>query len=146
MIKFSLKCAENHSFDSWFQSAESFDKLARAGLVTCADCGSTDITKGIMAPNVQSGRGTAPDTSPSNSPLVAPKSAAQLAITQLREKIEANSEYVGTDFARKAREMHDGSAPERPIYGEARADEARKLVEDGVQIVPLPFRPMRKVN
>ncbi len=146
MIKFSLKCAENHSFDSWFQSAASFDKLARAGLVTCAECGSTDVTKGIMAPNVQSGRSTAPDTSRSSGPLAAPKTAAQQAIAQLREKVEANSEYVGTDFARKAREMHDGSAPERAIYGEARVDEARKLVEDGVQILPLPFRPMRKVN
>ncbi len=146
MIKFSLKCAENHSFDSWFQSAASFDKLARARLVTCAECGGTDITKGIMAPNVQSARRAPPDTPRGTGPLAASRTASQQAIAQLREKVEANSEYVGTDFARKAREIHDGTAPERAIYGEARVDEARKLVEDGVQILPLPFRPMRKVN
>ncbi len=146
MIKFSLKCAENHSFDSWFQSAASFDKLARSGLVTCAECGSMDVTKGIMAPSVQSTRGAAPGAPRTASPLAAPETAAQHAIARLREKVEANSEYVGTDFARKAREMHDGTAPERAIYGEARIDEARKLVEDGVPILPLPFRPVRKVN
>ncbi len=146
MIKFSLKCAEDHRFDSWFQSAASFDKLARAGLVTCAECGSTDITKGVMAPSVQSARGAAPDAPRAASTLTTPETAAQRAIAALREKVEANSEYVGKDFARKAREMHDGTAPERAIYGEARVDEARKLVEDGVQILPLPFRPARKVN
>ncbi|MCQ0093885.1 DUF1178 family protein [Roseovarius sp. M141] len=142
MIKFSLKCAENHSFDSWFQSAASFEKLARAGLVTCAECGSTDVTKGIMAPSVQSAR----DAAHATRTLAAPETAAQHAIATLREKVEASSEYVGTDFARKARAMHEGTAPERAIYGEARIDDARKLVEDGVPILPLPFRPARKVN
>lgn len=146
MIKFSLKCAENHSFDSWFQSAAAFDKLARAGLIVCAECGSTDVTKGIMAPSVQSTRPAPQATSRRNSTLATPETAAEQAIARLREKVEANSEYVGTEFARKAREMHDGTAPERAIYGEARIDEARKLAEDGVQIMPLPFRPMRKVN
>lgn len=142
MIKFSLKCAEDHSFDSWFQSAASFDKLARAGLVTCAECGSTDITKGIMAPSVQAARRAATGART----LTAPETTAERAIAALRENVEANSEYVGKDFARKAREMHDGTAPERAIYGEARVGEARKLVEDGVPILPLPFRPSRKVN
>ncbi|HEY9037957.1 MAG TPA: DUF1178 family protein [Roseovarius sp.] len=142
MIKFSLKCAEDHRFDSWVESAASFDKLARAGLVTCAECGSTAVTKGIMAPSVQAARSAAPATRT----LAAPETAAERAIAALRKKIEANSEYVGKDFARKAREMHDGTAPERAIYGEARIDEARKLAEDGVPILPLPFRPARKVN
>ncbi|WP_113913123.1 DUF1178 family protein [Roseovarius dicentrarchi] len=141
MIKFSLKCAENHRFDSWFQSAASFDKLARSGLITCAECGSADVTKAIMAPSVQSAR-----TAPKPAALGTPETDAQQAIARLRKEVQANSEYVGKDFARKAREMHDGTAPERSIYGEARADEARKLVADGVPILPLPFRPMRKVN
>jgi hypothetical protein len=146
MIKFSLKCTGGHSFDSWFQSAASFDKLARAGLITCAECGSADVAKGIMAPSVQSTRGGAPVAPRATSPLAASETAAQHAIARLREKVEANSEYVGTDFARKAREMNDGTAPERAIYGEARIDDARKLVEDGVPIMPLPFRPVRKMN
>ncbi|PVA10515.1 DUF1178 domain-containing protein [Pelagivirga sediminicola] len=143
MIKFSLKCAEDHRFDSWFQSAASFDKLARAGLIVCAECGSPDVTKSIMAPSVQSARGDAP---PKRQQLAAPETPAQKAIAQLRRKVEANSEYVGTDFIRQARDIHEGAAPERPIWGEARADEARKLMDDGAAILPLPFRPTRKVN
>ena len=138
MIKFSLKCAEDHRFDSWFQSAAAFDKLARAGMITCVECGNTDIVKDIMAPSVRPTRHT--DVAP------APDASAQHPIARMRAKIEASSEYVGKDFARKAREMHDGTIPERPIYGEAHVDEARKLVEDGVPILPLPFRPARKMN
>jgi hypothetical protein len=140
MIKFALKCPEGHRFDSWFQSAEAFDKLARTGHVTCADCGSTDVTKSVMAPSVQS----APAAAPEKGAL--PAAPAERAIARLRRRIEATSEYVGSNFAREARDMHDGRTPERPIYGEARADDARKLVEDGVPVLPLPFRPTRKVN
>jgi hypothetical protein len=64
----------------------------------------------------------------------------------LRRKIEANSDYVGTNFAAEARRMHDGDSPARAIHGEARPAEARKLIEDGVPILPLPFGPARKVN
>jgi hypothetical protein len=146
MIKFSLKCADDHRFDSWFQSAEAFDKLAGARLVNCVECGSTDITKTVMAPNVRAARGSVNSSAPDGRRLSAPATPAQLAIARLRREIEANSEYVGADFVREAREMHDGNAPERAIHGEARADEARKLLDDGVPVLPLPFRPARKVN
>ena len=42
--------------------------------------------------------------------------------------------------------MHDGIIPDKPIYGEANLAEARKLVEDGIPVVPLPFIPTKKVN
>ncbi|HSF62903.1 MAG TPA: DUF1178 family protein, partial [Paracoccaceae bacterium] len=64
----------------------------------------------------------------------------------LRREVEANSEYVGVEFATEARRIHAGTAPERAIYGEARPEEARKLIEDGVPVAPLPFLPARKVN
>ena len=137
MIKFSLKCAEDHRFDSWFQSAAAFDKLAHAGMITCVECGNTEIVKDVMAPNVQSAR---------RDDIGAPDISAQHPIARMRARIEANSEYVGKDFASKARQMHDGTIPDRPIYGEAHVDEARKLVEEGVPILPLPFRPARKMN
>ena len=68
------------------------------------------------------------------------------ALEKLRHEVEANSEYVGASFATQAREMHDGIIPDKPIYGEANATEARKLIEDGVPVVPLPFIPTKKVN
>ena len=65
---------------------------------------------------------------------------------ELKRKVQENSEYVGSDFATEARKIHDGDAPERSIYGEAEPEEARKLVEDGVPVAPLPFIPSRKTN
>jgi hypothetical protein len=79
-------------------------------------------------------------------PLSTPASPEEQKIAELRRSIEANSEYVGGEFAKKARAMHDGDAPETSIYGEANLEEAKKLVEDGVPVLPLPFRPSGKDN
>ncbi|GHH01017.1 DUF1178 family protein [Pseudodonghicola xiamenensis] len=144
MIRYSLKCAEGHAFDSWFQSADAYTKLAGAGMVNCAVCGSPQVEKALMAPQVQHGRETEPATA--EHPLAAPASAAEQALAELKRKIEGNSEYVGMNFAAEARAMHEGDAPERAIYGEAKAEEARALIEDGVPVTPLPFLPNRKTN
>ena len=68
------------------------------------------------------------------------------AMAELRRRIEEKSDYVGRNFATEARAIHDGTAPDRPIWGEARIEEARKLLEDGVHVAPLPFRPKRNTN
>lgn len=150
MIKFTLKCADDHRFDSWFQSAGAFDKLLSAGMITCAVCGSAAVDKTLMAPSVQASRAKAKDPSPDTpapgGALTAPASPAEQALAEMRRKVEENSDYVGLNFAREARDIHDGLAPERAIYGEARPEEARKLLEDGVPVAPLPFRPSRKSN
>lgn len=145
MIQYSLKCAEGHTFDSWFQSAAAFDKLAAAGMVQCAVCGSSDVEKALMAPRVQPGREAEPATAPER-PLSVPSTAIEQALAEFKRKIEASSEYVGMNFAAEARAIHDGDAPERPIYGEAKAEEAHALIEDGVPVTPLPFLPNRKTN
>ncbi|MGB7316835.1 MAG: DUF1178 family protein [Planktotalea sp.] len=155
MIQYSLKCSKDHKFDSWFQSAAAFDKLQNAGLVTCAICGTVDVKKVLMAPAVRPARKSAagkpqpneprPDE-PRRGPLSAPASPAEQMVAEMRKQVEANSEYVGADFAKRARAMHDGDAPEKSIYGEAKIDEARKLLEDGVPVVPLPFRQSGKDN
>jgi len=143
MIQFSLKCPKDHRFDSWFQSAEAYDKLAAAGMVSCAVCGAEGVQKAPMAPRVASSReGEAPRARP----LSQPRSAAEQAVAELRRRIEAGSEDVGRNFVREARAIHSGEAPERPIRGEARVDEARKLLEDGVPVMPLPFLNARKTN
>lgn len=138
MIKFTLKCDQGHSFDSWFQSAAAFDRLCETAMIACTICGSAQVEKAMMAPQVQ---GTRDDRAPS----AAPDTAAQ-AIAALRRKIEANADYVGPRFAQEARDMHDGVLPERAIYGEARPEEARRLIEDGISVAPLPFTPRRKTN
>ena len=143
MIRYALNCSQGHEFESWFQSAEAFDKLHRAGMVSCAVCGGTDVEKRLMAPRIGAKSKAEPEA---GRPLSAPAHPAEQALAELKKKIEENSDYVGRDFAREARRMHEGEAPERSIYGEARVDEARKLVEDGVPVAPLPFTPGRKTN
>lgn len=138
MIRYQLKCSADHSFDSWFQSAEGFDKLRAAGLVSCTTCGSTEVSKALMAPSVKGDNITAP-LSKSDTP-------AEKAIAAMRTKVEENSDYVGESFASEARAMHLGDAPERAIYGEAKPEEARALIEDGVPVLPLPFSPRKRAN
>ncbi|SFR32758.1 hypothetical protein SAMN04488005_0369 [Yoonia tamlensis] len=134
MIRFHLKCDQNHAFESWFQSGEAFDKLCRAGMIICDTCGSAAVTKSVMAPAV------------STSSAIASPKAVENPIEKLRDTVEKNSDYVGDSFVKQARDMHDGIIPERPIYGEAKIADAKKLVDDGIPVVPLPFIPRKKTN
>ncbi|MCV6596230.1 MAG: DUF1178 family protein [Mangrovicoccus sp.] len=162
MIKYALKCAQGHSFESWFQSGEAFDGLRKAGHLNCPACGSSDVAKALMAPKLsQALSAPAPQeitsepapTAEAESPAPmgdgtsAPGPAdVEAAIKQIKAQVEANSDYVGENFAREARAMHLAEAPARSIHGEAKPDEARALLEDGIPILPLPFRPSRKNN
>ncbi|WGW03472.1 DUF1178 family protein [Tropicibacter oceani] len=143
MIQYSLRCDDGHQFDSWFQSAGAFDKLQAAGHVACAICGSSQVVKALMAPRVNHSDSETPAPRPS---LSQPQSVAEQALAQLRAHVEANASYVGGSFAKEARAMHLGEAPERPIWGEARSDEAKALIDDGIPVAPLPFTPTRKSN
>lgn len=148
MINYSLKCSNKHSFDSWFQSADAFEKLQKAGMVTCAICGSTQVTKAIMAPRVNTAAAPAPIAQPNaaQKSLQGPPHPAQQALKDFKAHMEKNADYVGSDFAQEARDMHYGLTPERAIYGEAKVTEAKKLMEEGIPVVPLPFDPKRKTN
>ena len=139
MIKYALKCDDGHAFESWFASAEAYDSLLKAGHVSCAACGSTRIAKALMAPRVKTARAeeAAPETVPED---------PAAALAKLRKEVESNATYVGGDFAREARAQHLGDVPDRPIFGEARPEEAKSLIEDGVPVAPLPFIPTRKAN
>lgn len=141
MIRYDLTCREGHTFDSWFQSAEAFDALQAAGHLSCAICGATGVEKRIMAPAVRPARkaGEKPK-------LKEPASDLEAAMAEMRRQIEANSDYVGMNFAAEARRMHDGEIDERAIYGEAKAEDARALLEDGIPVAPLPFLPKRQAN
>lgn len=143
MIRYTLKCETDHSFDSWFQSAEAFDKLLAAGMVACSVCGSSKVSKALMAPSVQPARKASEKP---EAPLSAPQGEVEQALAAMRRHVEENSDYVGMNFAAEARAMHDGDAPERAIHGEAKLEEAKALLEDGIPVAPLPFLPRRKTN
>lgn len=143
MIRYALKCQNGHAFESWFASAAACDSLMAARRVSCVECGDTRVEKALMAPAVS--LPAEPAAAPER-PLSAPQSKLEEALAALRREVEANSEYVGMNFATEARAIHEGSAPERAIFGEARLDEAKKLLEDGVPVAPLPFLPARKAN
>lgn len=154
MIRYSLKCSAGHAFDSWFQSAGAYDALAGKGLVACAVCGSPEVSKALMAPRV-AGAGDAGGDAPSDAPggarpapgpLSAPAHPAEQMLRALRDHLSRHSTYVGGRFAAEARAMHLGETEARPIHGEARPDEARALIEEGVPIAPLPFLPPDKTN
>lgn len=130
MIRFHLKCDQDHSFESWFQSGAAFDKLLAAQMINCPECGATKVSKSIMAPAVSS----LPDT------------AENTALAKFRDAVESQADYVGDQFAKEARDMHDGRKAARPIYGQAKLEDARKLAEDGLPVMPLPFIPRKKTN
>ncbi|WP_299043025.1 DUF1178 family protein [uncultured Tateyamaria sp.] len=148
MIKYTLKCDRGHSFDSWFASADAFETLKSAGHVACALCGSADVSKAIMAPRVSTGRQAAAqgDAPKDVAPLAAPASDVEAAMSRMREAVEKNATYVGGNFASEALAQHLGERPDRPIWGEANREEAKRLIDDGVPVAPLPFIPSRKAN
>ena len=145
MIRYSLCCANDHAFDSWFQSAQAYDDLRALGYVACVVCGDAAVKKTLMAPNVRPAR-TVGTGAHATSALTQPQNDVEAALRVMRRQIEDNSEYVGLNFVTEARRMHEGTIDERAIYGEAKADEARALIADGVPVAPLPFTPKRKTN
>jgi hypothetical protein len=149
MIRYALKCERDHEFEAWFASSDAYDTLARAGQVTCAICGSTRVGKAIMAPNVVTSRGreAAPalpaeaEAETEAKPIAtvkAPDPAFLEALKQVRAFVEANAEHVGPRFAEEARKIHYEETPQRAIYGEATADEAKSLYDEGIEFHPLP--------
>lgn len=143
MIQYTLKCDQGHKTDSWFQSASAYDVLERSGHLSCAQCGSSNISKALMAPRVNAV--SVPDE-PVTQVLNNPANDVEKAIAELRSQVEAHSDYVGDQFVSEARAMHLGDKPERSIYGEAPLEQAKALIEDGVPLMPLPFRPKQKMT
>ncbi len=137
MISFSLHCEKGHDFEAWFRNSADFDKQAAAGFVSCPSCGSTEISKALMAPAVSTGKRREKLAVAANAEQA--KVMAQL--QELARKVRSTSENVGTKFAEEARKIHFGEVEARGIYGEATLDEAKGLAEDGVAFMPLPDLP-----
>ncbi len=137
MIRFSLVCEHDHDFEAWFRSNDDFETQAKRGFVECPSCGSNKVGKALMAPAVSTGR-------KKEKMALAMGQAQREAMAQLKalsEKMRANADYVGDKFAEEARKIHFGETDPRGIYGEATAEEARSLAEDGVDFMPIPVFP-----
>ena len=137
MIRFSLRCERDHDFEAWFRNGGDFDAQKARGLVTCPACGSQKVEKALMAPAVSTGRKR-------EKLALALGQEQRRMMAQLKamsEKVRENADHVGGKFAEEARKIHFGEVEPRGIYGEATAEEARGLVEDGVEFMPLPVFP-----
>jgi hypothetical protein len=153
MIRYSLHCERGHAFESWFQGSSAYDSQVKRKLVTCPACGSAKVEKAIMAPQIVSKKGrdsTAAAepaslvdvTAPASTPLMmAQERELRAKLRELRDHIVKNADNVGERFPNEARKMHYGDIEHRPIYGEASPDEARSLIEEGVEVSPLPVLP-----
>jgi hypothetical protein len=160
MIRYSLRCERDHTFESWFQDSGAYDSQVRRKLVSCPVCGSAKVEKAIMAPRIASRKGrerpeTVPVPAPAPTPAEAPGTSAPAStplmmaqerelrakLKELRDHIIKNADNVGEKFPNEARKMHYGEIEHRPIYGEASPEEARALIEEGVEVSPLPVLP-----
>ena len=139
MIRYALLCEKDHEFDGWFRSSALFDEQVEGGEVTCPVCGSHEVRKGLMAPNIAKS-GEKPST-----PAEAARKLSVMMMA-IRKHVEENCDYVGDRFAETARRIHYGEEEHRDIYGETTPDEARALIEEGVEVAPLPVVPSRQAN
>ena len=158
MIQYELACDREHHFDAWFGRSDDFDAQAARGLLSCPHCGSSDISKALMAPSVQtSGRGRKPSSTPAavsadattTTDVAGPVSDganAELAkaielVREIGREIRKKSDNVGRRFPEEARKIHYGEVEPRAIVGEATAVEAGELIEEGIAFQPLPALP-----
>jgi len=154
MIRYTLRCERKHTFESWFQDSSTYDVQVARKLVSCPVCSSVKIEKAIMAPRIVSKKGreraepvpatAAPAESPASGStplLMAQERELRTKLKELRDHIVKNADNVGEQFPNEARKMHYGEIEHRPIYGEASPEEARALIEEGVEVSPLPVLP-----
>ena len=131
MIKYSLRCESDHVFEAWFSDSESFEKQNKKNLISCLTCSSTKIKKDIMAPRISSGK-------QKTNRLNQKKDKVEMILNKVRKHVESNFDYVGDKFADEARAIHYGEKEEREIYGETSIHDAVELIEEGINVEPLP--------
>jgi hypothetical protein len=152
MIRYRLKCKKGHEFEAWFRSSADFDKQEKRGLLSCAYCGTSKVSKALMTPSIaKQGKRKADSAEPkfaTEAPPSKPETQRVAAHSELgtlmrkvRAEIEAKSEYVGPRFSEEARKIHYEEVPARGIHGEATAEEAKALREEGIEFFPLPILP-----
>ena len=147
MIRYSLVCDKGHTFESWFQNSRASDGQLKRGLVACPVCDSTQVSKAIMAPQIAATKRKKGKAAPAEAPaqpvalLSEKEQETRKLIKALHEHVKKNAEHVGEQFPKLARQMHYEEIKPRSIYGEAKPQEVRELIEEGVEIAPLPPLP-----
>lgn len=143
-----LQCLHQHVFEGWFASEEDFTGQLERGLVSCPLCGDHRVEKRLSAPrlNLRAGKedqaqGAARAVSVSNHPAQAELAALQARMLKAMREIVASTEDVGERFADQARAMHHGEIERRNIRGNATPEVALELIEEGVEVMPLPLLP-----
>jgi hypothetical protein len=154
MIRYALACDRSHEFEIWFKNSADYDRQAKRGLVACPVCDSKKVEKALMAPSL--GRGSrkraaavpdapiATETPAHTAPMPVMSSQEQelrTKLRELREHLTRNADNVGTKFPDEARKMHYGEAEPRSIYGEASPEDAKEMLEEGIEFHPLPILP-----
>ena len=131
MIIFNLYCTDcSYSFEGWFENTKDYNKQIRKGLLTCPSCNSTQIKKGLMAPNV---------SKKSNSKISKRGKSIASNVKKLKKIIEKEFDYVGDKFTEEAKKIKYGEVKERPIYGEASIEQTKELIDEDIDVLPLPF-------
>ena len=139
MIVFNLICNIcSAEFEGWFESAKEFDNQKRKKIINCPSCNSASIKKYLMTPNL-------PHKNNSKKEIKLKKAVANN-IKKYKKIVEKNFDYVGDKFTEEAKKMKYGEKEERPIYGEATAEETKELAEEEISVVPLPWAPTKKTN
>ena len=143
MIRYTLRCSNDHEFEMWFRSIADYDRAAGATEVACPVCGESKVEKALMAPAVAGARKG--DTGKEERVQLAVPDPRQQAMREtikaLRKQVTENADYVGTRFAEEARKIHYNEVEARGIYGEATSEEAKALTEEGIGFLPLPSLP-----
>jgi Uncharacterized protein conserved in bacteria len=130
MIVYTLTCENSHRFEGWFASSSAYEEQETGGKLLCPMCASKKISKAPMAPAVSGTKKTALKADEL-------KKMRQF-VSGMRKYVKENADYVGKDFPEEARKIHYGESEHREIYGEASLEEAKELVEEGIEIATLP--------
>jgi hypothetical protein len=146
VIVFDLKCATGHVFEAWFANSTAYENQKAEGLLACPLCGTSAVDKAIMAPNVApkgNQRAESPAAPVASVGTPDPSAGEVKAFLETLAKAQASllekSQWVGRDFASKARAMEAGEAEAKLIHGQTTPEEAKSLIEEGIGVVPLPF-------
>ena len=131
MIVFNLNCCDcNFSFEGWFENSKDYNRQIKNDLVTCPNCNSIQIKKGLMAPNV---------TKKTNSKIAKRNKSIASNVNKLKKIIEKEFDYVGDKFTEEAKKIKYGEVKERAIYGEASIEQTKELIDEDIDVLPLPF-------
>ncbi len=136
MIKYNLKCNNDHEFESWFSDSKEFERLKTRKLLECIYCNSKKIKKSIMAPMISVSKNNDVNKFQINEKILQKQ---RNKLIKLRNFIEKNFEYVGEDFSKKVREIYYDKKNKKMIYGITSPEERKELKEEGIDLLSIPW-------